>query len=87
MHLVHVTLTSFDTPCPARDDAERIVDILWARLDPRLGIEHMRASPGRAWIDLGLYFRGDGAGAHDEVAAALERLLACIPDWRLRAPD
>ncbi|MGW2649780.1 hypothetical protein ACWC2T_33960 [Streptomyces sp. NPDC001393] len=86
MHLVHLVLTSPETPQPAPGDAERILDILWARMDPGLGIEHMRARSGPAWIDLGLFFRSDVSDCQDQVATALEHLLPCIPEWTPKVP-
>jgi hypothetical protein len=87
MHLVHLVLASRETPRPTSGDAERVLDILWARLDPGLGIEHLRARPGPTWIDLCLFFGGDGSEGESQVATAIEGLLPCIPEWSLRVRE
>ncbi|WP_042426682.1 hypothetical protein [Streptacidiphilus anmyonensis] len=86
MHLVHLILTRPDLHQPSPADAERILDTLWAHLDPGTGIEHMRTRPRPSGVDLGLWFSGDGTDGAQHVAAAVTRLLASLPGWTATAP-
>ncbi|WP_042372482.1 hypothetical protein [Streptacidiphilus neutrinimicus] len=86
MHLVHIVLTHPDLPQPSSADAERVLDILWAHVDHRSGIEHIRTRPGPGAVDLGLFFSGDGSHGASHAAAALAGLLAALPGWAATAP-
>ncbi|MGW7529832.1 hypothetical protein [Streptomyces sp. NPDC054783] len=87
MHLVHLVLTRPDLPQPSSADAERVLDTLWAHLDPRAGIEHMRTRPRPSGVDLGLFFSGDGTDSALHVAAAVATLLAALPGWSATPPQ
>ncbi|MEV7213502.1 hypothetical protein AB0O31_10485 [Kitasatospora cineracea] len=89
MRLVHLVLTSAATPRPGAADAERVLDTLWAHLEPGSGIEHIRVRPGPDRIDLGLFLRGDGPAAPtatEAERAGIARLLSRIPEWRPEPP-
>ncbi|MGV4988462.1 hypothetical protein ACWC0C_43425 [Streptomyces sp. NPDC001709] len=87
MHLVHLVLTRPDLPQPSSADAERVLDTLWAHLDPRSGIEHIRTRPRLSGVDLGLFFSGDGTDGAPQTAAAVALLLASLPGWTATAPQ
>ncbi|MGW3175580.1 hypothetical protein [Streptomyces sp. NPDC001153] len=89
MHLVHLVLTRPDLPRPNSADAERVLDTLWAHLDPRSGIEHIRTRPRASGVDLGLFFSGDGngTGGAPQTAAAIAHLLASLPGWTATPPE
>jgi hypothetical protein len=86
VHFVHLVLTHPDLPQPGSADAERVLDILWARLDPRWGIQHIRTRPCPGALDLGLFFGGDGAYALPRTADVVDGLLATLPGWVATAP-
>lgn len=87
MHLIHLVLSRPDLPQPSAADAAKVLDTLWAHLDPRLGIEHMRTRPGERGVDLGLWFSGDAAGSAGQGEAAVAHLLASLPGWTAAAPQ
>ncbi|WP_042426678.1 hypothetical protein [Streptacidiphilus anmyonensis] len=87
MHLVHLILTRPDLPRPSPSDAERVLDTLWAHLDPGTGIEHIRTRPRASAVDLGLWFSGDGSSAAEQAATAIAHLLASLPGWTATAPQ
>lgn len=87
MHLVHLVLTRSDLPQPSAADAERVLDTLWAHLDPRSGIEHIRTRPQPGGVDVGLFFSGDGTDGTAQTAAAVARLLASLPGWTAKPPQ
>ncbi|MCQ4044601.1 hypothetical protein ACFOSC_16865 [Streptantibioticus rubrisoli] len=86
MYLVRLVLTNPDLPQPDSMAAERILDALWAHLEPRFGIEHIRARAGPAGINLGLFFRDNESDAETNSATAIADLLACIPEWKPEIP-
>jgi hypothetical protein len=86
MHLVHLVLTCPDLPQPS-STAERILDTLRARLDPRCGIEHIRIRAGLAGVDLGLFLSGDGTDGAPQAADAIANLLAALPGWTATVPQ
>ncbi|WP_344441595.1 hypothetical protein [Kitasatospora nipponensis] len=86
MYLVRLELANPELPQPSRTDAERILDVLWAHLQPRFGIEHIRVRAGPAGINLGLFFRGSGTDAATHSSTAIAHLLARIPEWEPKIP-
>ncbi|MFE7488390.1 hypothetical protein ACFVVU_18575 [Kitasatospora sp. NPDC057965] len=86
MRFLHLVLSHPDSAHPTSMDAERIHDTLWAHLDPRSGIEHMRIRPRPDGLDVGLFFRGNPADHSDQIRDAVVRLLSCVPGWTAAPP-
>ncbi|WP_432021177.1 hypothetical protein [Streptomyces sp. 1222.5] len=82
MYLVRLVLTNSELPQPGPLEVERILDVLWAHLDPRSGIEHIRARAGTSGINIGFFFSGNGSDAETNSVTAIANLLAHIPKWK-----
>lgn len=82
MYLVHVALGCRGGSRPTQADAEQLVDRIWARAAPELGIQHLYARAGPHRIDLAVYLAGPPpAEPLTATGTAIPRILELIPEW------
>jgi hypothetical protein len=87
--MVQVSLVNPAVRHPTRADAARIQDILWAHLEPGLGVEHIRVTAGFQVVDVAFFIKGDGCGptaGGEDPPPDLTALLSHLPSWTKAPP-